>query len=41
MSNATAYVKKQLKQKEKANPTAYKDPAKKKPAWTDHKSKKK
>ena len=38
---ATEYVKKQLKQKEKENPKAYKDAAKKKPAWTDSKQCKK
>lgn len=37
---ATEYVKKQLQKKEKENPKAYRDPAKKKPAWTDAKKKK-
>ena len=38
---ATEYVKKQLKDKEKKNPQAYKDPAKKKTVYTDCKHGKK
>lgn len=37
---ATKYVKKQLEQKKKANPEAYKSSAKK-PQWTDSKNGKK
>lgn len=39
--SATEYVKKKLKEKEKANPKAYEAQGKKKPVWKDSKSKKK